>query len=90
VGRLKRRIQALEEAYGNAPEDVEESIRNEVLTRMTDEELEDYAKAMERASESGGVFSEEDEPILQRADVLYREVAEELCTTNPRMGLLGN
>ncbi len=79
MGSLERRLRALE-VYAKAHrEDVEQSIKSEVLARMTDEELEDFERAMTRACEAGGTFSDEDGPILQRAQELYAEVGRELA-----------
>jgi len=51
------------------------AIGRDVLRRLTDEELERYDLALKRALEKG--FAEEDRPILERVQRLYKEVANE-------------
>ena len=49
------------------------------MRRLTDEELEHYERALNRALEEG--FAEEDRPILERVERLYEEVANEEATS---------
>ena len=44
--------------------------------RLTDEEFERCDRALKRAVEKG--FAEEDRPILERVQRLYKQVADEL------------
>ena len=46
---------------------------------LTDEELERFEQALERALEEG--FAEEDRPILERVERLYEEVVNEETTS---------
>ena len=50
------------------------------MRRLTDEELERYERALDRALEEG--FAEEDGPILERVERLYEEVANELASAS--------
>jgi hypothetical protein len=50
------------------------------MRRLTDEELERFDRALERALEEEG-FAEEDRPILERIQRLYEEVANEGLTS---------
>ena len=49
---------------------------------LTDEELERYDQALERALEEEG-FAEEDRPILERVQRLCEEVANKKLTSAP-------
>jgi hypothetical protein len=51
-----------------------------VMRCLTDEELERFEQALERALEEG--FAEEDRLILERVQRLYEEVATELTTAS--------
>ena len=51
------------------------------MLRLTDEELERFDRALERALEEG--FAEEDAPILERAERLCEEIANEQPTSAP-------
>jgi hypothetical protein len=48
---------------------------------LTDEELERYDQALERALEEER-FAEEDRPILERVQRLHEEVADELTSAS--------
>jgi hypothetical protein len=80
VGRLGRRIASLEERF-KVPED---AISDEVIKRMSDEELEDYAESLRRLAGRGEPFEleEEDEPIWRRRQELYEEVRDECAAAN--------
>jgi hypothetical protein len=79
---LERRLAHLEDVYADAPqEDIEESIRSEALARMSVPEKRAYVTALRRARESGGVFAEEDRPILERVAVLREEVRNEFAAS---------
>jgi hypothetical protein len=80
VGSMRRRLEALQEAYADTPrqDDVKESIRREALVRMSLPEKRAYVAALRRARESGGVFAEEDRPILERVAALREEVRDGL------------
>jgi hypothetical protein len=71
LGRLEARVDA-------AREEDRAAVSREVLRRMTDEELRAYEAAPRRAKEAVGEFTEEDRPILERAEELYEEVGREL------------
>ena len=51
------------------------AVGREVMRRLTDEELERYEQALNRALEEG--FVEEDRPILERVVRLYEKVSRE-------------
>ena len=50
-----------------------------MLEHMSDEELRAYEAALRRAVKADGEFSEEDWPILERAEELYEEVGREFA-----------
>ena len=50
-----------------------------MLRRLIDEELKRFDRALERALKEEG-FAEEDRPILERVERLYKEVANEELT----------
>ncbi len=75
---VRRRLESLE-ARANKFRKGDEAVSREVLRRMTDEELEAYDEVLRRALEGGG-FIEEDRPILEPAEELYREVRNERTT----------
>ncbi len=64
MGGLKRRVEQLESRADASRKDEVAALSQEVLQRMTDEELRGYEEALRRARDSGGVFAEEDRPIL--------------------------
>ncbi len=76
MGRLERRLSRLEDGAKTSREEQGEADSRQVMRRMTDEELRSYVAALRRAVEAGG-FTEEDRPILERAEELYGEVRNE-------------
>jgi hypothetical protein len=58
----------------------EAAVGGKVMRRLTDEELERYEQALDRALEEG--FAEEDWPILERVQRLYEEVANEATSAS--------
>ena len=79
MASLERRLRQLETHAATLRREDEEAIIKEVLSRLTDEELERYDRALKRALEEG--FAEEDRPILERVQRLYEEVANEETTS---------
>ena len=74
---IKRRLRALESDLGDpASEGLRLEVHREVLTRLTDEELERYLGALE-AAERKGEWAQEDLPILRRVEDLMEKVANE-------------
>ncbi|MDP8951522.1 MAG: hypothetical protein M3N18_04650 [Actinomycetota bacterium] len=69
---LQVRLEACTEA--SRKDEAAAALSQDALRRMTDEELKTCAAALRRASEAG-TFSEEDRPILERAEELYEEVS---------------
>jgi hypothetical protein len=76
LARLEDRLVRLEARTNASRKNEEAALRQEVLRRMTDEELRTYEAALRRAVDAGG-FTEEDQPILKRAAELYEEVCRE-------------
>jgi hypothetical protein len=78
---MRRRLERLE-ARARVPEqdsEREKAVHCEVLSRMSDSELEDYEAALQRCIDAAGVFAEEDGPILERVEALYEEAERELA-----------
>lgn len=71
MGSIDRRLNRLESASRRGRFSTTEGARQEVLRRMTEEELERYAEALGRE----GGFSDGDAPILERVRELWGEVA---------------
>ena len=79
VANLERRLRQLETHAATVRREAEEAVGRKVLRRLTDEELERFDRALERALEEG--FAEEDRPILERVERLFEEVASEEPTS---------
>jgi hypothetical protein len=79
VASLERRLRQLEIHADTLRREDEEAVGREVMRRLTDEELELYDRALNRALKEG--FAEEDRPILKRVEQLYEEVADEELTS---------
>ena len=77
MASLERRLRQLEAHAATLRQEDAEAIGQEVLHRLTDEELERYERALKRALEEKE-FAEEDRPILERVQQLYEQVADEL------------
>ena len=80
MASLERRLQQLESHAHTSRQEDEAAVIREVMRRLTDEELERYERALDRALEEG--FAEEDRPILERVERLYEEVANELTSAS--------
>ena len=80
MGSLENRLKRLEVSAKTSREDYGAALSREVLRRMSDEELRSYDAALRRAVKAEGEFSEQDWPILRRAEELYGEVRNELET----------
>ena len=68
-------LHGIAKSYPKRRREDEEAVGREVMRRLTDEELERYDRALERALEEG--FAEEDRTILERVQRLYEEVHRE-------------
>ena len=78
MASLERRLRQLEtHADTSSRREDEAAIGGEVMRRLTDEELERYERALDRALEEG--FAEEDRPILERVERLYEEMSCEFA-----------
>lgn len=84
MGSLENRIRALEARTTTRAEEDEGPLGQEILRRMTADELRLMESALERAllhsepGDEGLRFAEEDLPILQRHFELEEEVRNEL------------
>ena len=72
MASLERRLRQLETHADTSRREDEAAVVREVMRRLTDEELECYEQALNRALQEG--FAEEDRPILERVERLYEEV----------------
>jgi hypothetical protein len=79
VGSIENRLKRLEVSAKTSREEYEAALSRKMLELMTDEELRAYEAALGRAVEAGGEFTEEDQPILERAEELYKEVGREFA-----------
>ena len=81
MASLERHLRQLEAHADTSQQKDEAAVGGEVMRRITDEELERYERALDRALQEG--FAEEDRPILERVERLYEEVANEGLTSAP-------